>query len=98
MLDKRKSDRTGLNGNSFNTNNSFGVPTGASRAKLLEDLHLKHINSNDFDAQPEHARFFVIKSYSDEDVHKSIKYGVWSSTAGGTKRLSTAFEACQVSI
>ena len=87
-----------LNGHSLNHNQNYPVPTSASRAKLLEDLHLKHINSDDFDAQPEHARFFVIKSYSDEDVHKSIKYGVWSSTAGGTKRLSAAFEACQVSI
>ena len=28
-------------------------------------------------------QMFVIKSYSEDDVHKSIKYGVWASTDTG---------------
>jgi len=37
------------------------------------------------------ARFFVIKSYSEDDVHRSIKYGIWCSTEHGNKRLDAAF-------
>lgn len=36
-------------------------------------------------------RFFVIKSYSEDDVHRSIKYGIWCSTEHGNKRLDQAF-------
>jgi hypothetical protein len=37
------------------------------------------------------AKFFVIKSYSEDDVHKSIKYSVWASTPVGNKRLDSAY-------
>ncbi|ESQ49692.1 hypothetical protein EUTSA_v10020774mg [Eutrema salsugineum] len=37
------------------------------------------------------AKFFVIKSYSEDDVHNSIKYGVWSSTPTGNKKLNAAY-------
>ena len=47
-------------------------------AKLIES-----INSN--------CKFFVIKSFSEEDVHKSIKYNVWSSSKDGNLTLSNAF-------
>jgi len=33
----------------------------------------------------------VIKSYSADDIHKSIKYSVWASTEHGNKRLDQAF-------
>lgn len=35
--------------------------------------------------------FYVIKSFSEEDVHKAIKYGVWSSSKNGNSTLSNAF-------
>lgn len=38
------------------------------------------------------ARFFVIKSYSEDDIHRAIKYGVWCSTEHGNKRLDAAFK------
>ena len=38
------------------------------------------------DCHPKSARFFIIKSYSEDDVHKSIKYGIWASTDTGTAR------------
>lgn len=38
-----------------------------------------------------YARFFVIKSYSEDDVHKSIKYGVWASTDTGNRRLDATY-------
>ncbi|KAI3706290.1 hypothetical protein L6452_23923 [Arctium lappa] len=41
------------------------------------------------------AKFFVIKSYSEDDVHKSIKYNVWSSTQNGNKKLDAAYQESQ---
>ena len=38
------------------------------------------------------ARFFVIKSYAEDDVHRSIKYNVWCSTEHGNRRLDSAFK------
>jgi len=40
----------------------------------------------------ENSQIFVIKSFSEEDVHKSIKYNVWSSTKTGNKTLNNAFK------
>ena len=51
-------------------------------AKILES-----INSN--------CKFFVIKSFSEEDVHKSIKYNVWSSSKEGNLTLSNAFRIAE---
>ena len=41
------------------------------------------------------ARFFVIKSYSEDDIHRSIKYNIWCSTEHGNKRLDSAFKSQQ---
>ena len=46
------------------------IDINQKNAKLVES-----INSN--------CKFFVIKSFSEEDVHKSIKYNVWSSSKNG---------------
>ena len=50
---------------------------------------LESINSN--------CKFFVIKSFSEEDVHKSIKYNVWSSSKDGNLTLSNAFKIAEES-
>jgi len=52
-------------------------------------------NKEDFSIEYSDARFFVIKSYSEDDVHKSIKYGVWSSTLNGNKKLQSVYEDAQ---
>lgn len=39
----------------------------------------------------EASTFYVIKSFSEEDVHKSIKYGVWSSSKNGNLTLTNSF-------
>ncbi|GMI70844.1 evolutionarily conserved C-terminal region 5 [Hibiscus trionum] len=48
-------------------------------------------NQQNFATDYEGAMFFVIKSYSEDNVHKSIKYGVWASTPIGNKKLDTAY-------
>lgn len=52
-------------------------------------------NLPDFPTKYDRALFFVIKSYSEDDVHKSIKYDVWASTPNGNKRLDNAFQDAQ---
>ncbi|XP_017631115.1 YTH domain-containing protein ECT2-like isoform X2 [Gossypium arboreum] len=48
-------------------------------------------NREDFPESYSDGMFFVIKSYSEDDVHKSIKYNVWASTSNGNKKLDAAF-------
>lgn len=48
-------------------------------------------NSNDFVTDYNDAKLFIIKSYSEDNVHKSIKYNVWASTANGNKKLDAAY-------
>lgn len=54
-------------------------------------------NRADFPETYADAKFFVIKSYSEDDVHKSIKYNVWSSTQNGNKKLDAAYHEAQKS-
>ncbi|ORY35506.1 YT521-B-like domain-domain-containing protein [Naematelia encephala] len=51
----------------------------------------KGLNPATFDCRPPAARFFVIKSYTEDDVQKSLKHEIWSSTVLGNKRLDGAF-------
>ena len=49
------------------------------------------INPSQLDGGARGGRYFVIKSYSEDDVHKAIKYGVWASTETGNRRLDAAY-------
>lgn len=76
----------------------YGTPGSAGSAPLAsQDLNViqlaksKGLNPAAFDCRPAAARFFVIKSYTEEDVQKSLKYEIWSSTVLGNKRLDAAF-------
>lgn len=61
------------------------------RDKPITGVNEELYNSPDFPTEYTNARFFIIKSYSEDNVHKSIKYGVWASTANGNKKLDSAF-------
>ncbi|NP_001167919.1 uncharacterized protein LOC100381631 [Zea mays] len=37
------------------------------------------------------ARFYVIKSYTEDHIHKSIKYNVWASTPRGNRKLNAGY-------
>ncbi|KAK6644596.1 hypothetical protein RUM43_000863 [Polyplax serrata] len=59
---------------------------------VLDELRVKNnYNPTEFDMNCKGARFFVIKSYSEDDIHRSIKYEIWCSTEHGNKRLDQAF-------
>ncbi|KNZ44855.1 hypothetical protein VP01_875g5 [Puccinia sorghi] len=65
---------------------------GANNQSIQELALQKGYNPTHFDTSPPSARFFVIKSYTEEDVHKSLKYEIWASTDLGNKRLDRAFQ------
>ncbi|KAG5548628.1 hypothetical protein RHGRI_014096 [Rhododendron griersonianum] len=58
---------------------------------LVPTIRRDLYNLEDFQTKYENAKFFVIKSYSEDDIHKCIKYDVWSSTPNGNKKLDAAF-------
>ncbi|KAL3505573.1 hypothetical protein ACH5RR_030955 [Cinchona calisaya] len=58
-------------------------------------IYADQYNKDDFQVDYISAKFFVIKSYSEDDVHKSVKYNVWSSTPNGNKKLNSAYEDAQ---
>lgn len=66
-------------------------------AVVLDELRVKNqYNPQDFDFDTcIGARFFVIKSYSEDDIHRSIKYEIWCSTDHGNRRLDQAFHERQ---
>lgn len=52
-------------------------------------------NRDDFQVVYPNAKFFVIKSFDEVEVHKSIKYGVWPSSITGNQKLGSAFRDAQ---
>jgi len=63
---------------------------------LLKKLMAKYnFNPRDFDMDLKNARFFIIKSYSEDDIFRSIKYSSWTSTEHGNRRLNEAFKENQ---
>lgn len=61
----------------------------------VHNLKNDQYNLDGFQTKYEQAKFYVIKSYSEDDVHKCVKYDVWSSTPNGNKKLDTAFHDAQ---
>uniref|UniRef100_A0A7N0UNH8 YTH domain-containing family protein n=1 Tax=Kalanchoe fedtschenkoi TaxID=63787 RepID=A0A7N0UNH8_KALFE len=60
--------------------------------KLSGSPVMEQYNLADFPVDYADAKFFIIKSYSEDDVHKSIKYNVWASTPNGNKKLDAAYQ------
>ena len=56
----------------------------------LIDLNTK--NAKLYEKVNPNSQFFIIKSFSEEDVHKAIKYKVWSSTKTGNQTLNNSFK------
>ncbi|GFZ20816.1 evolutionarily conserved C-terminal region 4 [Actinidia rufa] len=63
------------------------------KASIIPDR--EQYNKSDFPESYRDAKFFIIKSYSEDDVHKSIKYNVWASTPNGNKKLDAAYQEAQ---
>lgn len=60
---------------------------------LIAQLNLNPVN---FELSPPlSSRFLVIKSFTEDDVHRSIRHGIWASTDKGNQRLDRVYKACQ---
>ncbi|KAH1122567.1 hypothetical protein J1N35_005727 [Gossypium stocksii] len=68
-----------------------GFIVDSSKNGTINGITNGSYNRQNFVTDYEGAKFFVIKSYSEDNVHKSIKYGVWASTPIGNKKLDTAY-------
>lgn len=74
--------------------NSAEESSSSSIRKDVEStsgFQLDQYNSPEFVTNYENAKFFVIKSFSEDNVHKSIKYGIWASTPLGNRKLDAAY-------
>lgn len=66
------------------------------KRQIIDELKMKnHYNPAEYSNPPEGSRFFVIKSYSEDDIHRSIKYEIWCSTDHGNRRLDQAFSSSE---
>ncbi|NP_989392.1 YTH domain-containing family protein 1 [Xenopus tropicalis] len=83
----------GPDGNPLGGAQSHSAPGNESHP-VLEKLKAAHsYNPKDFDWNLKNGRVFIIKSYSEDDIHRSIKYSIWCSTEHGNKRLDSAFRS-----
>ncbi|XP_061360261.1 YTH domain-containing protein ECT4-like [Gastrolobium bilobum] len=71
---------------------AYTTKAGDSNTQDNLIIYTDQYNREDFSLDYENGKFFVIKSYSEDDVHKSVKYNVWSSTPHGNKKLESAYE------
>ncbi|XP_019463716.1 PREDICTED: YTH domain-containing family protein 1-like [Lupinus angustifolius] len=68
---------------------------GEDKDKTISAPDLDQYNKAEFPEEYADAKFFIIKSYSEDDIHKSIKYNVWASTQNGNKKLDAAYQDAQ---
>lgn len=74
------------------TENSSGEEKNEKTVPLIDS---ELYNRSDFLTEYKDAKFFVIKSYTEDHVHRSIKYNVWASTASGNRKLDSAYRAAK---
>ncbi|KAH7866142.1 hypothetical protein Vadar_016152 [Vaccinium darrowii] len=81
------------NFSSFINQNKNGSNTKnpSEEEHLVPTIRRDLYNLEDFQTQYENAKFFVIKSYSEDAIHKCIKSDFWSSTPNGNTKLDAAF-------
>ena len=99
LNEQNRGPRTNSNKNSLDSGANLVESPDAGKtddnSMLIGTVRRDMYNLADFTTNYDHALFFVIKSYSEDDIHKSIKYNVWSSTPNGNRRLDNAFQLAQ---
>ncbi|KAL5746675.1 hypothetical protein ACOSP7_027821 [Xanthoceras sorbifolium] len=99
LCEQNYGPRTTNDKGSFSSGGNAAAPLaidGNGKTNSINSLVRRdQYNLSDFPIKYDHAFFFVIKSYSEDDIHKSIKYNVWASTPNGNKRLDSAYGDAQ---
>ncbi|KAL4583982.1 hypothetical protein LXL04_008570 [Taraxacum kok-saghyz] len=70
---------------------SSTTTTTTAAANNNNKTALSDLNAPDSVLDYTEAKFFIIKSYSEDNVHKSIKYNIWASTSNGNRKLDSAY-------
>ncbi|PON64177.1 YTH domain containing protein [Parasponia andersonii] len=70
-------------------------PRAKEKDKTIVIPDREQYQKPDFAGKYADAKFFVIRSHSEDDVHKGIKYNVWASTPNGNKKLHAAYQEVQ---
>ncbi|KAL0454469.1 UNVERIFIED_CONTAM: YTH domain-containing protein ECT2 [Sesamum latifolium] len=80
-----------------NQNPSVFTRYGNNTSKLPYEVKQQRdeYNLKEFRTEYDSAKFYVIKSYSEDDIHKCIKYDVWSSTLHGNKKLDAGLREAE---
>jgi hypothetical protein len=87
-----QSPNNSISNNSNTSHQQENSPVKNADSTVINKLKSQNqYNPKEFNLSPKGARFFVIKSYSEDDVHRSIKYNIWCSTEHGNRRLDQAF-------
>ncbi|XP_041361405.1 YTH domain-containing family protein 2-like [Gigantopelta aegis] len=87
--DHRSNSNGGYSGSSNSSSTSSAVM--AVHSPVVDKLKSSNqYNPKEYNLNLKRARFFIIKSYSEDDIHRSIKYSTWCSTEHGNKRLDQA--------
>ncbi|KAK3006418.1 hypothetical protein RJ639_016684, partial [Escallonia herrerae] len=76
---------------SKNSTEESSLPALDKNSASTSGVNIDLYNRPDFATDYESARFFVIKSFSEDNVHKSIKYNIWASTPLGNRKLDAAY-------
>ncbi|KAG6529122.1 YTH domain-containing protein ECT4-like isoform X1 [Zingiber officinale] len=87
LNEQNRGPRASRTKNQMNEKNPSMDILNIGSAKVDHNLY----NNPDFVTEYKDARFFIIKSYTEDNVHKSIKYGVWASTSNGNRKLDSAY-------
>lgn len=93
-LSKEKQPRGSTSSEIVATSYTSRLHIGNPEGKII--IKTDQYNRDDFEVVYPNAKFFVIKSWGEANVHKSIKYGVWSSGLQGNKKLDSAFRDAQM--
>ncbi|XP_061376014.1 YTH domain-containing protein ECT4-like [Gastrolobium bilobum] len=70
---------------------NFPLKSSSVKEEFAITICRDRYNLSDFQTEYETAKFYVIKSFNEDDIHKCIKYDVWTSTPSGNKKLNSAF-------
>lgn len=86
----------GPRGKSYKTGVNMPLNTANDEKDTISTIpEREHRSGADIHDNYSDAKFFIIKSYSEDDVHKSVKYNVWASTPNGNKKLNAAYQEAQ---
>jgi hypothetical protein len=60
----------------------------------ITEAEVKQLNTERF-LEKNKGKFFVVLAHCEDDIHKSLKYGIWTSSVKGNQILNQVFQTCK---